>query len=303
MSKCKTVALLLILSILTSISVLTSLTMANPYIYHPKLESSIPPPEGTKPPTISLLNPANNSYLSSNNLLFSFNASIEKSNNISLEISKLNYKASWISEKIDIDLFDLFRNNKYVWAFCFPINVNFTDAPKGPHWIDISATATGIAYNTHSEIRGINYIQYYVGYEITSHARVYFTIEDAPSILSVSVENQIFNTSCVPLNVITSQPTEQVLYSLDNSKNVTFIGNATLNGLANGWHTITIYASNKDGITSIPTDASFTVEASSFTLASLEIALVIMPIICAGVILTVLLAFKKVGQKRFCFKR
>jgi hypothetical protein len=68
-----------------------------------------------------------------------------------------------------------------------------------------------------------------------------------PSILGLSIENETFFTSDVPLNFTVNEKTKQIAYSLDGENNVTIAGNATLTDLPIGTHNITVYAWDKAG--------------------------------------------------------
>jgi hypothetical protein len=237
-----------------------NLAQGDPYIGDFKMEGTTPVPEGTKPPTITISSPANHSAYSSNNFLLNFSTAIEESNNISLSIREVYYIASWQKDKTEIDLISLFVKNNYTWPSSFSINI--TDIPKGPHWIDIYAVATGFAYETRQEIEGIYDTTYYVGYEITGLSTVDFTIGSVPSILSVSLENKTYTSASVSLNVITNESLSQASYCLDGQENVTFNGNTTLTGLTNGDHSLIIYSTDMAGIESAPKTVYFNVELS-----------------------------------------
>jgi parallel beta-helix repeat protein len=62
-----------------------------------------------------------------------------------------------------------------------------------------------------------------------------------PSIAVLSPENKTYDTSSIPLNFTVNAAVSQITYSLDEEENITFSGNTTLAGLANGDHNITVY--------------------------------------------------------------
>lgn len=234
---------------------LFSLGRANPYIREWKKEGEGPPPDGTIPPVISIINPENYTSYPSNNFLLNFNATIEKSNNIPLGLSELYYIASWQKDRTDISLW---VNNHTPSTF----SINITKVPEGPRWLEVYAIATAFAYETRHEIKdNLYYITYYVGYKMTSSSRVEFTIDTtAPSILSLSVENKTYTTSDVPLTLTTNEPVSQASYSLDGKENVTIAGNTTLTGLTNGDHNLTIYAKDEAGNIGTSETSYFSVE-------------------------------------------
>jgi hypothetical protein len=235
-----------------------SLGHANPYIRNRKMEGTIPPPDGTNPPVVSIDSPANNTSFPSNSFLLNFTATIENSNNISLGIREVYYATSWQKDRTDVDLLALFVKNNYTWPSTFSINM--TDVPEGPHWIDVYGVATGFAYDSHNEIDGVYYTTYFVGYKITGASAVKFTIDNtAPSIFSLSVENKTFATSDVPLTITTNEPISQVTYRLDGQANVTITGNTTLTGLSDGVHNVKVYATDNAGNVGASETVTFTV--------------------------------------------
>jgi hypothetical protein len=235
-----------------------SLGQANPYIRDWKMEGEIPPPDGTKPPIVSIFSPANHTSYPSNNFLLNFNVTIENSNDISLSLSELYYIASWQKDRTDVDLTALFVKNNYTWPSTFSINM--TDVLEGPRWLEVYAVATGFAYETRREVKGIFHTTYYVGYKITSSSLVEFTIDTtAPSILSLSVENKTYDTSDVQLTLTVNEQISQVTYSLDGQANVTVAGNTTLTGLSGGTHNVKVYATDNAGNTGASKTTTFSV--------------------------------------------
>jgi hypothetical protein len=226
-----------------------SLGQANPYLRDWKKESEISPPEGTLPPTILILSPKNNTAYASHNVSFTLNVSMPESNNVSLHISEIYYMASWLHD----------ANGKSK----IPANqgsINLTDIPEGPHWLEVHAVATGFAYETRRELKGIQYTTYFVGYRITSSSLVEFTIDTtAPSILSLSVEDKTYATSDVPLTLTVNEQVSQVTYSLDGQANVTVAGNTTLTGLSGGEHSVVVYATDTAGNTGASKTTTFSV--------------------------------------------
>jgi len=253
-----TVAFISVLLVAVAGTTFVSLGQANPYIRDAIKEGEISPPEGTKPPIISIFSPANQKSYQSNNFLLNFNVTIERSNDVSLSLSELYYIGSWQKGRADVDLKSLFVKNNYTWPSAFSINL--TDVPEGPRWLEVFAVATGFAYETRHEIKGVFYTTYYVGYKVTSSSFFEFTIDNtAPSILSLSVENNTYATSDVPLTLTVNEQVSQVTYSLDGQANVTVAGNTTLTGLANGEHSITVYATDPAGNTGASKTTTFSV--------------------------------------------
>jgi hypothetical protein len=63
-----------------------------------------------------------------------------------------------------------------------------------------------------------------------------------PKISVLSVENITYDKFDISLNFDVNEPVSQVTYSLDGQENMTISGNTTLTGLANGVHSVTVYA-------------------------------------------------------------
>lgn len=253
-----------------------NLAQANPYIRDWKMEGTVPPPDGTNPPVVSIFSPANHTSYPTTNFLLNFTATIEKSNNISLSLSELYYITSWQKDRTNVDFLSQIVKNNYTWPSKFSINM--TNVPEGPHWLEVHAAATGFAHESRHEIKGIYYTTYYVGYKITSSSTVEFTIDTtAPSILTISAENKTYATSDVPLTCTVNESATQITYSLDGQENVTIpvgqatynvdglknfmtIGKTTLTNLANGEHSLTVYATDEAGNTGASETVYFNVE-------------------------------------------
>lgn len=218
-----------------------NLGQANPFRHESKKEGDVPTPEGTLPPTILILSPENNTAYASHTVSLTLNVSMPQSNNVSLRISEIYYKASWLS-----DGNGQLRKNQVNQG-----SINLTDIPEGPRWLEVYAVANGFAYYTRDEINRVSYIvtSYYVDYiPITGSSFVKFTIDtNAPSLLSLSVENKTYSTSNVTLNVLVNEPVSQVIYSLDEQANVTAARNTTLTDLPDGEHKLTVWVRDLAG--------------------------------------------------------
>ena len=73
---------------------------------------------------------------------------------------------------------------------------------------------------------------------------VYFSIRSPIMLL---LENQTYKTDAIPLNFYANEQVSQIAYSIDNQSNVTTSGNSTLSGLAEGVHSINVYAADAQG--------------------------------------------------------
>jgi hypothetical protein len=269
-----------------------NLGQANPYIRHRKMEKTIPPPEGTKPPVVSISSPKNHSYPSTSFLL-NFTATIEKSNDISLSVNEIYYLLSWKRERTDVDRLALFLKNNYTWPPTYSINL--TGVPEGPHWIEVFAVATAFAYETRRETKGIYQTTYYAGYEITGSSRIDFTIDTtAPSVSSLSVTNMTYAATDVPIMLKINEPVLQVSYSLDGRRNLTAAGNITLTGLTRGEHSIAVFATDLAGNIGASETVTFTIaEPEPESLPSTVVMAPIASVAFVGVGLLVYLKRRK----------
>ena len=82
-----------------------------------------------------------------------------------------------------------------------------------------------------------------------------------PQILLLSVANDTYEASDVPLVFAVNGTVSKLSYSLDGLDNVTIGGNTTLADLSNGEHRITVYATDVVGNTGVSETVYFTVEA------------------------------------------
>jgi N-acetylneuraminic acid mutarotase len=81
-----------------------------------------------------------------------------------------------------------------------------------------------------------------------------------PTIDVVSPVSQTYNESSVPLFFTVNKPVNWTGYSLDGGATVTIGGNTTLEGLANGLHSVTVYAKDVFDNVGASEAVSFTVE-------------------------------------------
>ena len=261
-----------------------NLGRANPYIRDVVKEGEISPPDGTKPPTILILSPKNNTVYASNTVSFTFNVSMPE-NEVPLHISEIYYTASW-------------QHDASLQLRKVPVgqgSIDLTDIPEGPRWLEVYAVATGFAYETRHEVKGIFYTTYYVGYKISSSSVVNFTIDTTPPSISVlTMKNRTYDTSDVPLSFTVNEPVSQISYSLDGQDNVTIAGDTILTGLSDGEHNLTVYATDVAGNIGASETITFTVAKPE----SLPTTMVIAPIASLAVVGAGLLVYFAKSKKR-----
>ena len=86
-----------------------------------------------------------------------------------------------------------------------------------------------------------------------------------PAVSIASPANATYAVTSVSLSFEVSESTTWVGYSLDGAVNVTITGDETLQGLADGVHSITVYATDTDGQTMASETVYFTISKGSAT--------------------------------------
>ena len=119
-----------------------------------------------------------------------------------------------------------------------------------------------------------------------------------PAISIVSPGNKTYTVTSVSLTFTVSETTSWIKYSLDGQANVTITGSTTLSGLADGVHSITVYAQDTDGLTGTSETIYFTIAEGAETPQSESfpitwIAAIIVVVAIVGVALLYFLKIKK----------
>ncbi len=85
-------------------------------------------------------------------------------------------------------------------------------------------------------------------YAFGQNKTVFFTVDTTtPNISDLSIENETYLTTDIPLSFNTNESTSWLGYRLDNQANQTVNGNFTLEGLTEGAHSLVIYANDTFG--------------------------------------------------------
>jgi len=230
--KRKALALTLILAFIISAMAGTKLinwAKANPWIG----TDWVSPSGATKPPTLTITSPEENSVYNSNNVTLSFNARLGESTSASyMRLMQIYYKTDWEQNETYV------YNNEGInipyepnAITDFSYDINLTGVQEGKHYITVNAVEWG-AY-----IDGF----FVHMFSINGSSSVNFAIDVSPSVSVLSPVNETCDVSDVPLYFIVSEPISEVTYSLDGKENVTIAGNTTLT-LSNGVHNVTVYA-------------------------------------------------------------
>jgi hypothetical protein len=231
-----------------------------------------------EPPVITILPPQNNSVTEQGNITLSISAT---SGNVSGDsttwISTIRYETDWLQDDVYV----------YVYGYIElpPVltltGINGTRIPEGTHSVTVYANEKG-QYRDNTP-RGEHPGTLYT-FTIEGSSTVFFTVDRTSPIVSVLLlENKTYGKS-FPLNFTVNESVSNVKYSLDGLNNVTVAGNATLTGLSNGNHNVTVYATDEAGNTGATETIYFSVEepfplvlviAASVSIATISIGLLV----------------------------
>jgi len=81
-----------------------------------------------------------------------------------------------------------------------------------------------------------------------------------PAVAIISPENETYTSSNVSLTFIVNKPAVWMGFSLDGQETVAVTSNATIAGLANGLHNVTVYANDTFGNTGASKTIPFTID-------------------------------------------
>ena len=201
----------------------------------------VSPKVGTNPPAFTISSPQENRVLNSSTVFLNFTSTVGESNASYTWLMQVYYKADWQQDEICV-----YNNTHRSLPFdpsgitVFSHNTNLTGVPEGEHAITFRAVERGSYINVDA--------QYFEMFDIDGFFSVNFTIDMTQPIIAVSsLENKTYETSDIPLNFTINEPVSEITYSLDGQENVTVSGNATLTGLVNGEHNVTLYATDEAG--------------------------------------------------------
>jgi hypothetical protein len=115
------------------------------------------------------------------------------------------------------------------------------ELPEGSHNVTV--------YSEYALYRFTSQGIYYPKYSVWNHNTVYFTVDyGVPPFISImSPENKTYNQKDLLLNFTTNEKTSWIGYCLDQQANVTITGKKTLTELAEGSHSIVVYANDTAG--------------------------------------------------------
>jgi hypothetical protein len=274
----KTIALLLVLVLIASSTVSFLPVKANPYMYH----ESVSAPAYVKLPNITIASPRENAFYSTNGTItLSFNVTGPDAPNLLTKyLSIVDYKGDWMQ-----DAEHAYRTKNFEeytpddFPFFLEFNFNITGIPNGKHSIIITALGGG------GYAEGLTWYSF----GINSSSSVDFTMGTIPIVSFLSFQNSTFKSSFVPLNFTVDQPVSEMAYCLDGQRIMTISGNTTLTGLSNGYHNVTVYATDVFGNVGASETLFFNVDApepESFpTVPVVAVSSASILVVCAGLVL------------------
>lgn len=229
----RVIALLLVSSVISCIAKFTPVN-ANPYMAHEFVND----PAFVKPPAITVVSPKQNAiYSNDGTITLCFNVTgPEAPNLLTKYLSMVDYKGDWMQEAkhaYRTKNFEVYTPDDFPFSLGF--NFSVTGIPYGRHSLVITAFGSG------GYAQGLTWY----GFSKNSSLSFNFVIDKTPTVSFLSFENTTFNNSTIPLSFIVDQPVSKVTYSLDGKENVTINGNTTLTDLPNGYHNVTVYATNE----------------------------------------------------------
>ena len=234
---------------------------ANPYSrYVPK---HISPPEGAIPLTISVSSPKNDAVYNVNDIALTFSVSAVGTDVNSID--NVSFTASWLQERVIVYIYNYSKSPKSpdFWSY----DETFWDLPDGEYSVVSTAFGGG------SYVESVNLLDgtfYY--FDMTTISVVNFTIATPPVVSILSPKNETYGSSEVPLNFAVDKSFSKISYVLDHQDNMTIYGNATLTGLSNGVHNVTVYAWDDAGNIGSSENVAFIVatQESSFPAMSVS---------------------------------
>jgi hypothetical protein len=215
---------------------------ANPYLYYEYVD----PPAGATPLVISISSPKSNAVYDVNDIAITFDVSTQGT---SLNtIYAVYFKASWMQDNVTV-----YKQNSYSPEFpaFWSYNETFWDMPDGEYNVVITARGGG------GYAKGLTAYSF----DMTTISVVNFTIATPPVVSIFSPKNGTYGSSEVPLNFAVDKSFSKIFYVLDYQDNITINGNATLTGLSNGVHNVTVYAWDEAGNIGSSETVTFIVDA------------------------------------------
>jgi hypothetical protein len=270
MNKTAAVAILLSTLLVLSLAGTFFVKYANANPYFPGEVTA--PPEGTKPLTITVQSPENNTYYNVTSILLSFNITVGEtqpipnaaySSAVDVIISEVYYDADWLDGNITVYLpatntYGSYLDNGVYTRASVEFSGVLSNIPQGEHVITVYATESGWYEGDRVFPEGC-YV-YQNRFNIRESWVIAFTVDNVAPKISVLLENKPY-INPIALDFSLSESVLESTYCLDGQDNVTIAGNSTLPSLSVGLHNVTVYARDAAGNVGASQTVSFTVVA------------------------------------------
>ena len=167
-------------------------------------------------------------------------------------------------------------------------SIYLSDLSEGEHALMVIAEGKHYHYN-------LTLQQVLNNTVLGNSSEIRFTVDTVPpEIMILSVKNETYYTTEVPLDFVVGEPVSWMAYSLNGEAAVTISGNVTLPELPYGSHSLTLYAADIAGNTATSEAIYFTVEVPE----PFPAALVIASIVSVAVVgVSILFYFEKSKKK------
>ncbi len=234
-----------ILVLATANAYLNNSAQANPYRY---IDKWVPPPADAVQLIISVSSPKNRVVYDVNDVMVAFEVTTQGT---SMDgIGDIHFVASWLQSNVTIPSYGLHTYASY--------NETFYDLPDGDYSILIIAQGGG-SYIDPTRIDYFDGTIYH--FTMTTTSIINFTVAAAPKVSILDPRNETYISSEVLLNLAGDKPFSKISYVLDQHENITINGNATLTGLTDGIHNLTVFAWDTAGNICSSETIAFTVDA------------------------------------------
>jgi hypothetical protein len=211
----------------------------------------MPPDFTTKPPVITL-DMQNDTILNVSMASIPINIKVGDSETArQKQIIEVSYKCDWqtkyssLYEYIPATMNGSRPTSSHLSEFSTIINL--TDIPIGNHTIIVQAQEIG------GYIINKGQLTYGYNFKINGSSTVHFSVNYCTPKLSLSIENKTYHSTELPLTINIKGSIASLSYSIDDQINFSLSSNTTLSGLKPGSHTLKIYATDENGMTTIET--------------------------------------------------
>ena len=238
---------------MTLLLVLTTVTLALSQFlpvnanFHPF--PTVPAPAGVEI-TFDMQSPVENAIYSNRTIYAIFNVTADGPSFINGQPLAKNllstfYKGDWMQERTWCPWSS--QTNQF-----HTYNFSITGIPLGQHTIVFTGHATGNFVLANGSGRA---------FVLEKTVSIRFFVLANPVIELSSPQNVNSTTSSFPLNFTVDHSVTKIAYILDDQESIPISGNTTLTYLPNGWHNVTVYATNEFGYTGASNTLFFNVNS------------------------------------------